>query len=143
MLHGASLAREPTTLDGGNHVVLAGAVGNLERLVDHEAQGRTGEVDFLVTAIDSNLACAGLDPHAGHGVLAATGGIGAALGVHFLFAQRRGGSGSSRGFGNGAESGEIGDGFFRHYAPTLFLRFMAATSSGCGWVPPCGCSVPA
>ena len=29
-----------------------------------------------------------------------------------------------------------------HQAPTLFLRFIAATSSGSGFCPPCGCSVP-
>ena len=29
------------------------------------------------------------------------------------------------------------------YAPTLFLRFIEATSSATGCVPPCGCSVPA
>jgi len=28
------------------------------------------------------------------------------------------------------------------YAPTLFLRFIDATSSGCGFWPACGCSVP-
>ena len=29
-----------------------------------------------------------------------------------------------------------------HYAPTLFLRFIDATSRTSGFWPPCGCSVP-
>ena len=34
---------------------------------------------------------------------------------------------------------EVGEGFLvGHYAPTLFLRFIDATSSGCGSWPPCG-----
>ena len=141
MLHGASLARQATTLDGGDHVVLTFTLGHLERLVQHQTQGRTGEVHFLVTAIDSDLAGAGLDPHAGNGVLAAAGGVGTALRVDFLFAQRRGRSGgSSRGFGNRAEIGQIGDGVIGHQAPTLFLRLRAATSSTSGWLPACGCS---
>jgi uncharacterized protein len=67
----------------------------------------------------------------------------------------RGGAGADRGFrssggsgrgsaaGESAKIGEIGDGVIRHQAPTLFLRLRAATSSGWGWVPPCGCSAPA
>jgi len=38
---------------------------------------------------------------------------------------------------------EVGEGFLvGHYAPTLFLRFIDATSRTWGSWPPCGCSVP-
>ena len=45
-------------------------------------------------------------------------------------------------FEQAAEIGEIGDGVLGHYAPTLFLRFIEATSSTAGCWPACGCSVP-
>ncbi len=51
---------------------------------------RAREVDRLVTAVDRDLAGAGLHPDAGDGVLAAAGGVGAALRVDFLFADRGG-----------------------------------------------------
>src|SRR5206468_6240521 len=39
---------------------------------------------------------------------------------------------------------EIGKGFLvGHYAPTLFLRFIDATSRTCGFWPACGCSLAA
>jgi hypothetical protein len=40
--------------------ILAGAIGNAERLVDDETQRRTREIDFLIAAVDRDLACAGL-----------------------------------------------------------------------------------
>src|SRR6185436_15653183 len=89
VLDRTGLAGKPATLDGGNDVVLAGPVGDLERLVDHQAQGRTGEVHGLVAAVDGDLARTGLQPDAGDGVLAATGGIGPALRVDLLGTQRR------------------------------------------------------
>src|SRR6478752_4156752 len=39
----AGLARKPAPDDGGDHVILALTLGNAERLVDHEAERRTGE----------------------------------------------------------------------------------------------------
>ncbi|EAQ28550.1 hypothetical protein NAP1_13163 [Erythrobacter sp. NAP1] len=79
MLYGASLARQTAALDGGDDVVLTGAFGDAERLVDDQTQGRTCEVNFLVLAIDGDLAGAGLEPYAGRGVLTTTGRVGAAL----------------------------------------------------------------
>ena len=88
------------------------ALGDVERLVDHQAQRRTGEIDFLVAAVDGDLAGAGLQPDAGDRVLAAAGGVGAALRVELLLAQRRGrrrcGPAAARrlaGFGAGAGAG--------------------------------------
>src|SRR5690606_29004549 len=105
-------------------VVAADAVGQAEGLVDDETQRRTREIDFLIAAVDRDLARAGLQPHAGDGVLAAAGRIGAALLVDLLFAQRRGRSfGSRDGIDGPGEILEIGHGLFvSHYAPTLFLR---------------------
>src|SRR6185503_548744 len=79
VLDRAGLARQAATLDGGDHVVLAFALGDLERLVDHQPQRRPREVDFLLAAVDHDLAAAGLEPDAGDRVLAAAGGVGAAL----------------------------------------------------------------
>src|SRR5690606_30449759 len=39
--HCAGLARQSAALDGGDDVILAGAVGQSKRLVDDQAQGRT------------------------------------------------------------------------------------------------------
>src|SRR3546814_9907857 len=89
-MYGARLAREAAALDGRDHVILASAFGQAEGLVDDEAQRRTREIDFLVAAVDRDLARAGLDPHAGDGVLAAAGRISAALLVDDLLAARRG-----------------------------------------------------
>jgi hypothetical protein len=155
VLDRARLAREAAALDGRDNIVLFLAASDLERLVDDEAQCRAREIDFLIAAIDRDLAAARLDPDAGNRVLAATGGIGAALGVELLRAQRRGrSSGCGRRLGRFGgnrscagqvlEVGQAIDGIgIGHHAPTLFLRFMEATSSGWGWVPPCGWSVPA
>src|SRR5690606_16601158 len=156
VLHGAGLAREPAALDGGDHVVLALATRHLERLVDHQAQRRTREIDFLLTAVDHDLAAAGLEPDAGDRVLAAAGGVGTALRIDLLFAEhrrgRRRGDGALRGVRDGGtrqrvQLGEIADrgrsvlgfGFGSvlgsHYAAALFLRLSEATSSTSGWLP--------
>src|SRR5512139_371967 len=58
MLHGAGLARQSAALDGGDDVILANAVGDVERLVDHQAQGRTSEVNRLVATVHLDLASA-------------------------------------------------------------------------------------
>src|SRR5690606_29703720 len=68
VLHRAGLARKPAALDGGDHVVLAFAAGDLERLVDDEAQGRAREIGFLVAAVDRDRACARLEPDARDGI---------------------------------------------------------------------------
>src|SRR5687768_9450317 len=46
--HRSGLARQSAALDGGDDVILAGAVGQAERLVDDQAQRRTGEIDLLI-----------------------------------------------------------------------------------------------
>src|ERR671912_44630 len=162
VLHRTGLARKAATLHGGDDVVLTIAVGNVERLVDDEAQRGTGEVDALVAAVDLDLARARLQPDSRNGILAAAGRIGAGELVELLLAKRRldlgrrrRSSGLGRCFGRfrsrswlrrllTGQLGEVGKGLaiVGHYAPTLFLRFIAATSSGCGSWPPCGCSVP-
>ena len=81
------LAGEAATGDRRDDVILADAVGDAEHLVDDQAQGRPGEIDLLVAAVDRDLAGAGLQPDAGDRVLAATGGISAALLVELLLAQ--------------------------------------------------------
>src|SRR3954463_11767569 len=85
----AGLAGEAAALDGRDHVILALAVGDVEHLVDDQAQGRPGEIDRLVAPVDDDLAGAGLQPDAGDGVLAAAGGVGAALLVELLLAKHR------------------------------------------------------
>ena len=88
MLYRAGLARKTTTLDGADDVVLLFATGDLKRLVDYQTQGWAGEIDGLVTAIDGDLARAGLQPYAGNGVLAATGCIRTTLCIDFAIADR-------------------------------------------------------
>src|SRR5690606_24217216 len=88
VLDRAGLARKTTAGNGADHVVLAFAPGDLERLVDDQPKRRTGEEHFLVAAVDGDLAGPGLEPHAGNRVLAAAGRIGAALRVELLLAQR-------------------------------------------------------
>src|SRR5690606_4602339 len=77
VLDRAGLARKTTAGNGADHVVLAFAPGDLERLVDDQPKRRTGEEHFLVAAVDGDLAGPGLEPHAGNRVLAAAGRIGA------------------------------------------------------------------
>src|SRR5690606_38306925 len=101
VLHSAGLAREPAAFDGGDHIVLTLAARYLERLVDHQTQRRTREIDFLLTAIDDDLAAARLEPDASHRVLAAAGGVSTALRIDFLLAQH---GGSRRSDGSGLRS---------------------------------------
>ena len=65
------------------------ALGDAQRLLEDHAQHRTGEIDFDVAAVDGDLAGARLDPHAGDGVLALAGGVGAAVLVELLLVFRR------------------------------------------------------
>ena len=146
MLDRTGLARKTAAANGGDDVVLALAIGDGEGLVDDQAQRRTCEIHFLVLAVDDDLAAAGLQPHASGGVLAATGCVGAAFLVEFLLAQGNVGGSSDIGgialrrvTGDVLQIGEIRDGFVLgfvgHYATTLFLRFIEATSSFSGFWP--------
>src|SRR3546814_14783595 len=58
-------------------------------LVDDQTKRRAGEIDRLIAAVHLDLAGAGLQPDARDGILAAAGGIGAALRVDMLCAKRR------------------------------------------------------
>src|SRR5207245_9209273 len=78
------LAGKAAAGDCASHVILAGTGGRDQRLLDHHAQHRTGEVDLDLAGVDDDLAGAGLDPDAGDRVLALAGGIGAALLVDLL-----------------------------------------------------------
>src|SRR3546814_10013205 len=69
MLDGARLTRKTAALHGADHVILASTISHVERLVDDETQRGTCEIDGLITAIDSDLAGAGLHPDAGDCVL--------------------------------------------------------------------------
>src|ERR1044071_5322371 len=82
--HRAGLTRKPAARDRAGHVVLAGAVGGDDRLLDQHAQHRTGEIGLDHARVDDDLARAGLDPDARHRVLALAGGVGAALLVELL-----------------------------------------------------------
>ena len=62
MLDRAGLAGKAAADDGGDDVILLAAVGDVERLVDDQAQRRAREIDFLLTAVDDDLARAGLQP---------------------------------------------------------------------------------
>ena len=75
MAHRAGLAGEARADHGDLDVELAEAAGHFERLGQHHAQHRPGEVDLLVAAVDGDLAFARLDPDAGDGVLALAGGV--------------------------------------------------------------------
>ena len=145
MLHGTGLTRQPAAAHGGNHVKLTAAVSDREGLVDHQTQRRTREIGFLILAIDDDLAGTGLDPYAGNGILAAAGGVGTALRIDFTVAQRHCHAGDFSSIalrrvasdflqiGEIGNGGRFGGGFFSHYATTLFLRFMEATSSTVGF----------
>src|SRR5690606_4895470 len=87
MTHSAGLAREARTCDGRDHVELAFALGDLERLVDHHAQNRAREVRVAGLAVDGDIALAGLHPNARDSVLTLAGGVGAAELVDLLLAR--------------------------------------------------------
>ena len=121
----------PPPRDRAHDVVLAEPVDDVERLADDHLQGRAGEVVAHDLAVDRELAGAGLEPDAGDGVLAAAGGVGAALRVELgLLRLGRGSDADGR-----AEPGEAGQAFAESqpWAASCveFLRFMAAMSSGC------------
>src|SRR6185369_17343903 len=60
VLDRTGLAAEAAALDGRNHVILANPFGDVERLVDHQAQRRASEIDRLIAAVDLDLARARL-----------------------------------------------------------------------------------
>src|SRR5262249_28086439 len=82
--HSPGLAREPTAADGADDVVLAFALRGDQRLLQDHLQHRTREISGVVLAVDGDLPGSALHPHAGNGVLALAGGIGAALRVDLL-----------------------------------------------------------
>src|SRR6202790_2581771 len=84
MTDGTGLARQTTTGDGADHVVLTGTGGCDQRLLDHHPQHRTCEIDFDFTGVDDDLAGPRLDPDAGDRVLALAGGIGTNIFVDLL-----------------------------------------------------------
>src|SRR5205085_5180172 len=85
----ARLARQAAALDRGFNVILTLAVGDVEHLVDDQAQRRTREIDLLLAAVDDDLARARLEPDASDRVLAAAGRIGPAVFVELLLAKHR------------------------------------------------------
>src|SRR5215213_5921564 len=124
----AGLAGETATVNVDGDVVLAFALGDLERLSEDHAQHGTGEVDLGRTTVDHDLAGAGLDPHAGNRVLALAGGIGAAERVELLDVLRGFRSG---GLGIGAEIGERLEGRHDYALTFLLLRAPTSSVSGC------------
>src|SRR6185312_10285419 len=89
MLDRTGLAREAAADDGGDNVILTFAAGHAERLVDDQPQRRTREIDFLLAAVDDDLARARLQPDARDRILAPAGRISAAVLVELLLAERR------------------------------------------------------
>jgi hypothetical protein len=80
----ACLAGKAAALDGGDHVILAVAVGGDDRLAQHHLEHGTREIRVELLVVDDDLAGAGLDPDACDGVLALAGGISAAALVELL-----------------------------------------------------------
>ena len=76
--HRAGLSGQAAARNPADHVVLAIAVGDRERLADQHAQHRTGEIDLELAVVDHDLAGAALEPDAGDRVLALAGRVGAA-----------------------------------------------------------------
>jgi hypothetical protein len=89
VLDRSGLAGKAAALDRGDDVILAAAIGDVERLVDHQSKRRPREIDFLLAPVDGDLARSGLQPDAGDRVLAAAGRVGAALLVELLLAEGR------------------------------------------------------
>src|SRR5690606_25456105 len=138
---GAGLTRQARTFDGADHVVLRGAVRNGQRLSDHHTQDGTSEVNFLVLAVDGDLAGARLDPDASDRVLALAGRIGAALRVQLLLIDGRVAVDSAQAL-QGVEAG----GFSSHVGHAQALRVFLGDAdlksmvsgcwASCSWAAP-------
>ena len=89
VLDRTGLAGKAAADNRGFDVILAVTLGNAERLVDDQAKRRASEIDFLLAAVDDDLARARLQPDARDGVLAAAGRISAAMLVELLLAKHR------------------------------------------------------
>ena len=90
VLDRAGLSRKTAADDGCNDVILIATVGDVEGLVDDQAERRTREINFLLAPVDNDLARARLQPNARDRVLPAAGRIGAAILVELLLTKRRG-----------------------------------------------------
>src|SRR5690606_30052343 len=133
----AGLPRKPAPGNRAVDVILTGAVGDREGLLDQHAQDRPREIGLDRPRVDDDLARPRLEPDARDGILALAGRIGPALLVEFLNVLRRfGGRGLKRG-----QTFERLDGI-GHYALLAFLRFMEATSIVSGCCASCGCAEP-
>src|SRR5580692_1126059 len=89
MTHRTGLTGQAAAGDRADHIVLAVPSGRDQRLLDHHAQHRAGEIDFDLAGVDHDLAGTGLDPDARNRVLALAGGIGSAVFVDLLDIFRR------------------------------------------------------
>ena len=136
MAHRARLPRQAAAGNRDDEIVLGDAVGDDERLAQHHAQHRTGEINLNRAVIDGDLAGARLDPDAGDRVLALAGGVSAAVfvellhinGMHGLDALARWRAG-----GRGLEVLQRGKRGLGHVqALRVFLEFRAAMSSDTG-----------
>ena len=67
-----SLAGDSTAVEVGLDIPFAFSVGNLERLVDDVLQWASGEIFFVVSVVDNNLASAGGHVDAGNGTFSST-----------------------------------------------------------------------
>ena len=136
------LAGEAAAGNRGVDVVLVLPGRRDDGLLQDHLQHRTGEEGVEFLAVHGDLAVARLDPHAGDGVLALAGRIGAALGIELLHVDR---ASSHRG-GDGLEIFERVDGIGHNQSTVFcvllsrrtFLLFMAPTSSLTGCCASCG-----
>src|SRR4051812_27034729 len=85
----ASLAGQAAALDRRLDIILAAPVGDVEHLIDDQAKCRAGEIDFLLSAVDHDLARTRLEPDACDRVLAPAGCVSAAMLVELLLAKHR------------------------------------------------------
>ena len=75
MTDSAGLAGNTAAGHVGDDVELTGGAGNAEGLVDDELQGLETEVLIDGTAVDGDLAAAGVQTNAGDGLLSAAGAV--------------------------------------------------------------------
>src|SRR5690554_301127 len=116
--HGAGLTGQTAAGHRDDNVVLVGAFGCHDWLLDDQLQHGTRKVCGELTAVDRDSALAWLDPDPGNRVLALAGGIGTTLGVELLNVHRCGVD--DRSDGGGAEVFEGVDGFGHITSPAHF-----------------------